>query len=216
MMKLLKVKRLDSRDWSKYANRASILTHFVYTESTDENYTNTARRAGTGDFNMLFTGDAFEAGLDETTITKDRKFDLSSVHTTRSVSDFSLHVSDGNILSWLWKQNLLESFRIDVLKVPHHGSSTTTSPSFYRFVSASVYLISASATLHNHPRAETLQAILATIIREDGHAKAPKEYYRDSDTTAERRNKTHIKFVCISIGFCAVKSPFADILSPLT
>ena len=124
---------------------------------------------------MLFTGDAFEAGLNETTINASRKFDSMSMVTPRTL-DTSLHDPDGNILAWLWKQELLISFKIDVLKVPHHGSSVTTSLNFYRYVSASVYLISAAASLHNHPRAETIQVIMATILQEDGPAKPPKDY----------------------------------------
>ncbi|KAL7916881.1 hypothetical protein GGI35DRAFT_486029 [Trichoderma velutinum] len=114
---------------------------------------------------MLFTGDAFEAGHNESIITPDRRYEFESNWAPHSTSDFSNHVADGNLLAWLWKQNLFTSLRVDVLKLPHHGSSVTTAFSFFRQVSASVYLISACTSIHNHPRAEARKAIVATRRR---------------------------------------------------
>lgn len=164
--------------WAEYANRASIITHFVYKEKPWDEAVPPKRTPGTGNFNMLFTGDAFEAGRDESINTPDRRYEFESNWVPHSASDFSNHIADGNLLAWLWKQNLFTSLRVDVLKLPHHGSSVTTAFSFFRQVSASVYLISASAAIHNHPRAEALKAIVATVLQEDGPARPPSEFSR--------------------------------------
>ena len=58
--------------------------------------------------------------------------------------------------------------RADVLKVPHHGSKTS-SPEFLAAVAPSVALISVGAgNSYGHPNSETLDALTsATILRTD-------------------------------------------------
>lgn len=171
--------------WAEYANRASIITHFVYKENPGDEAVPPKRILGIGNFNMLFTGDAFEAGRNESINTPGRQYAFESNWVPHSVSDFSNHVADGNLLAWLWKQGLFKSLRVDVLKLPHHGSSVTTAFSFFRQVSASVYLISACASIHNHPRAEALKAIVATVLQEDGPARPPSEFSRRGNTNGK-------------------------------
>lgn len=89
----------------------------------------------------------------------------------------------------------MPALRVDVLKVPHHGSSVTTNSSFYRNVSASVYLISGAANPHGHPRAETMASIISTILLEDGGALAPNCYRQDDEKDPEKLKKPHINEV---------------------
>ncbi|KAF3309341.1 hypothetical protein TWF173_011187 [Orbilia oligospora] len=172
--------------WSEYANRASIISYFTYdAESflTDDPGSFVIKSDGTqpprkpGQFDMLFTGDAFELDKVETQAHNRQKdnIKLDDKDPNYSYPDFPMTPPDGNILNWLWRQNRLQATRVGVLKVPHHGSSTTTGATFYRMVTASVYLISAG-TKHGHPRAETIETILKAVIQEDGKAEAPDNF----------------------------------------
>ena len=160
--------------WSGAANRASVITNFQFNLPADERN----RR-----FDMLFTGDAFELGGQDSSPYSDllklrwKDFGLHSAALARITErpNTFLGNSDGNILTWLWQSSNLKGIKVGVLKVPHHGSSTTTGALFYRLVTASVYLISASATKHGHPRLETLATIIDAMVREDGNARPPAD-----------------------------------------
>lgn len=162
-------------EWAHAANRASLITHFRFEKTTLQNHYS---------FDMLFTGDAFELGASDKApyaphlrmTNKDFGNPLAIRPKTIERPDRFLANPDGNLLTWLWQHSGLNGIRVGVLKVPHHGSSTTTNALFYRLVSASVYLISGSNSRFGHPRAETLAAIIDTIMREDGDAKPPSAY----------------------------------------
>ena len=52
----------------------------------------------------------------------------------------------------------------DVLKVPHHGSSTSSSPAFLDAVSPAVAVVSVDAdSRHGHPHAEVIEALTARV-----------------------------------------------------
>ncbi|KAF3184075.1 hypothetical protein EYR41_010433 [Orbilia oligospora] len=170
--------------WSEYANRASIISYFTYdAESflTDDPGSFVIKSDGTqpprkpGQFDMLFTGDAFELDKVETQAYNRQKANIKLNDKSPSYPDFPMTPPDGNILNWLWRQNRLQATRVGVLKVPHHGSSITTGATFFRMVTASVYLISAG-TKHGHPRAETIETILKAVIQEDGKAEVPENF----------------------------------------
>lgn len=188
---IIKKSLRGSESWSEYTNRASILAQFIYDDKKEDDKQPSADVGSK--FSMLFTGDAFEQGQDETTYGHNARVSTRTVETTQfahpNKDPSPLAQPDGSLLSWLWRQNYFTSYRVDVLKVPHHGSSTTTSASFYQFVSASIYLISCSASLHRHPRPETIQAILATILREDGPVtkNEPKNFRSKSNNNDQLR-----------------------------
>ena len=69
------------------------------------------------------------------------------------------HDRDSDIRSRI-SQYLGQEIRIDVLKIPHHGSNVTTDTGFYHDVRASVYLVCASPSMHGNPRFSTLRAII--------------------------------------------------------
>ena len=164
--------------WGHAANRASLVTHFQFDAQTPEG--NGYRKK----FDMLFTGDAFEIGAGESQpyaphlrpTNKDFAYPSAVRPKTIEMQSGLFANPDGNLLSWLWQNGHFNSMRVGVLKVPHHGSSNTTNALFYRLVSASVYLISGANKPHGHPRPETLQAIIDTIMKEDGPATPPKDY----------------------------------------
>jgi len=63
-----------------------------------------------------------------------------------------------------------EEVAAEILKVPHHGSSTSSSPDFLTAVSPSEAIISADPTVYGHPHDETLQRLAnvgANIWRTD-------------------------------------------------
>ncbi|KAF3200057.1 hypothetical protein TWF106_003498 [Orbilia oligospora] len=170
--------------WSEYANRASVINYFTYdAESflTDDPDSFVIKSDGTqpprkpGQFDMLFTGDAFELDKVETEAYNRQKDNIRLNDNSPSYPDFPMTPPDGNILNWLWRQNRLQATRVGVLKVPHHGSSITTGATFFRMVTASVYLISAG-TKHDHPRPETIETILKAVIQEDGKAEVPENF----------------------------------------
>ncbi|KAK6344932.1 hypothetical protein TWF718_006882 [Orbilia javanica] len=164
--------------WAQAANRSSLITHFCFDARTN---------GGDGrpvEFDMLFTGDAFEIGAGESQpypnhlrpAPKDYQYPLAYKPHTIERNVNSTGNPDGNMLTWLFQNSKFKSLRVGVLKLPHHGSSNTTNAIFYKFVSASVYLVSGAHSPHGHPRPETLQAIISTILSEDGPAKPPSKY----------------------------------------
>ena len=177
------------RNWGEYANRCSVINHWIYREPQMEIEGQSA--FGPEEFTMLFTGDAFELGQGENAYRAQTKINRpqESIYTvtdaivalmgqsgqTQDLAGFNAK-PDGNLLTWLYRQRRLSSYRVDVLKVPHHGSATTTNAYFYRFVTASVYLFSASSNGHGHPSPETMDTILGALLQEDGPASAPKEF----------------------------------------
>ncbi|KAI9150014.1 hypothetical protein HJFPF1_09764 [Paramyrothecium foliicola] len=88
-------------------------------------------------FSMLFTGDAFDQGCDLR-------------------STLAAWKEDPNKF-----QGQFAEINVDVLKVPHHGSSKTTEAAFYHTVKAQVYLISGAVMPSKHPAWNTLLAIVA-------------------------------------------------------
>ena len=74
--------------------------------------------------------------------------------------------------AWLLARDSL-GLRADVLKVGHHGSSTSTTPRFLRAVRPSVALVSVGAgNSYGHPSAHVLGALAAqgtTVVRTDRH-----------------------------------------------
>lgn len=196
-----------NRSWGHAANRASLITHFRFEALT---------RGGYGpqvDFDMLFTGDAFEIGAGESQPYAPHlrpghnDFQIPSAVRPRTIEKQPGLFSnpDGNLLSWLWQNGNLRSMRVGVLKLPHHGSSNTTNALFYRLVSASIYLISGANVPHGHPRPETLQSIINTIMEEDGPARPPSDFCSaeameratDPDAANEVMNLTDISNVSI-------------------
>ena len=60
--------------------------------------------------------------------------------------------------------------RADVLKVPHHGSGTSSGPDFLRLVGAGVAVVSVGRNVFGHPAPETLGRLVeagATVWRTD-------------------------------------------------
>ncbi|KAF5963362.1 hypothetical protein FCOIX_13875 [Fusarium coicis] len=171
-------KSTKNRSWGHAANRSSLITHFRFEARTYRGF-----EKGVS-FDMLFTGDAFEIGAGESQPYAPhlrpglKDFQIPSAVRPRTIEKQGglFENPDGNLLSWLWQNGNLGGMRVGVLKVPHHGSSNTTNALFYRLVSASVYLISGANKPHGHPRPETLQAIINTIMREDGPARPPEDF----------------------------------------
>ncbi|RBR11760.1 hypothetical protein FVER53590_30392 [Fusarium verticillioides] len=106
---------------------------------------------------MLFTGDAFE--LDKG-IEKMGNWNKARRDTfdNKTLEDYNVKrireakSSPGNIMNWLsGDEKTNQKIHVDVFKVPHHGSQVTTEPTFFRHVTASVYLISGSSKSHGHP-----------------------------------------------------------------
>jgi competence protein ComEC len=59
-----------------------------------------------------------------------------------------------------------ERLRADVLKVPHHGSRTSSGPDFLRAVSPKLAVISTGAgNRFGHPHAEVLERLHAAVPR---------------------------------------------------
>ncbi|KAF3190641.1 hypothetical protein TWF788_008162 [Orbilia oligospora] len=191
------------KKFAEYKNRASILTHFVCRTKPWEVPTITEIENGNHmlknpNFSMLFTGDAFDKHNDEDphpTHLRINKFKNPKSHVMGQDVDIdgddghmnpgriqsAIGNPDGSISSWLWRRQLTSRVYVDVLKIPHHGSSHTTGPGFYRNVVAKVYLISGAIGIHGHPRSEIIEAIIHTILNEDGPAVAPKHYRRSAN-----------------------------------
>ena len=67
--------------------------------------------------------------------------------------------------AWLL-QGARDDLRADVLKVAHHGSSTSTTPAFLAAVQPRVAVISVgAANLYGHPNAATLQSLAAAGVQ---------------------------------------------------
>lgn len=203
-LRLVKLKRITSPNWGHYANRASIIAHFIRTRqrcepfSFDEMFDNLSIGMEPDAFRMLFTGDALELGHGpEISYTPEKK--ITKTYFEGDIGKLAAKgymqiQPTGNLLTWLQRQQLMKATRINVLKVPHHGSKTTTTAQFYHFISADVYLISGAWTPHGHPDPETIQSIFATIIREDGDPLSPSQFYSKANST--KTNLPHIREVC--------------------
>jgi len=50
--------------------------------------------------------------------------------------------------------------KVDVLKLPHHGSRNNMEPDFFKRIVADHYVISADGIKHHHPNDETLEALV--------------------------------------------------------
>ena len=198
------------RNWGEYANRCSVINHWIYRERLSAEMEIESQPAfGPEEFTMLFTGDAFELGQGETAYRAQTKINRpqESIYSvtdaiialmgrsgqTQDLAGFNAK-PDGNLLTWLYRQRRLSSYRVDVLKVPHHGSATTTNAYFYRFVTASVYLFSASSNGHGHPSPETMDTIIGALLQEDGPASAPKEFKSDA-SDANATPILHVSFL---------------------
>ncbi|KAK6529343.1 hypothetical protein TWF281_008519 [Arthrobotrys megalospora] len=192
--------RSKPQNWAHYANRASIITHFICDDDYGSNQNpqsfiltsedpDPSRRPGT--FEMLFTGDAFEWDKFEKEYYDEQKM-AKGRGPLQFFPDLPMMPPDGNLVNWLWRQNRLRPTRVGVLKVPHHGSSDTTGATFFRTVTASVYLISAG-TKHGHPRAETLETILKAIVQEDGSAEPPENFVSNQTGVGHNNNTRSIK-----------------------
>lgn len=171
-----KIEAAKHSSWGPAANRASLITHFRFHADWS---------MVPWKFDMLFTGDAFEAGSKDSGPyaphfkPSDTDFSAAWAARPRTIEmpdEGYMANPDGNLLGWLWQHSALKPLRVGVLKLPHHGSSKTTSNLFYRLVSASVYLVSGSNSKFGHPKPETLASIVETIMREDGPAKPPRQY----------------------------------------
>ena len=227
-------KKERPRCWGEYANRSSIINYWIYREphgeyvdmvtNKEEAKKDDEALVKSEEFTMLFTGDAFELGQGETGYSPYNKirgpvaqpkygfengniFLNSQFGRTTDIEGFRAK-PEGNLLNWMYRNDNLLSKRVDVLKIPHHGSSTTTNALFYRLVTASIYLISASSNKHRHPRPETMETIIGAILYEDGAARAPKEF-KSQDSQAS--GKDPILWVSPSI-----HGKHRSILQPLT
>lgn len=95
-----------------------------------------------------------------------------------------------------------EAFDVDILKVGHHGSKTSTSQEFLNAVTPSTSLISVSDdNTYGHPTAEVLGRLAHTnIFRTDQHGTI--SFFRDKDSWRVRcGNKANLLFgqhVCIN------------------
>lgn len=75
-----------------------------------------------------------------------------------------------HVLEGLKNQNLLDGsgkIRVDLIKVPHHGSYGNSSAEFYEKVTADHYLISTNGLKHKHPDLETLHWIVKSRDLDD-------------------------------------------------
>ncbi len=55
-----------------------------------------------------------------------------------------------------------ERYKLDCLKVSHHGSRANTSPSFLKIIDCTRFAFSTDGSRHGHPHAETIARILKT------------------------------------------------------
>ena len=196
--------------WSEYANRASIINFFTFHPSImqQEDGPPQAPYEDRGDFKMLFTGDAFELseGLEKMTavrqawkIPQNTLLDMGFGIKPVAVS------TKGNIMNWLSGQQAQnQQVDLDILKVPHHGSGVTSDPTLYAFVTASVYLISGSYSVHKHPTTQTMYHIISSIWQRDGKkvAKPPKLYRSmnpKSETNTPISEVSRFQTICYSI-----------------
>ena len=77
-----------------------------------------------------------------------------------------------NIIEGLGAANLLDAegkIKVDVLKLPHHGSDRNTKPPFFDTVKADHYVVSGDGKYHN-PEPETFKRISKSRIDAEGHA----------------------------------------------
>jgi len=86
---------------------------------------------------------------------------------------------------WAWKGTAPPRMHFDVLKVPHHGASTTAKVGFYTNVTADVYLISARQGHLNHPALSCLEAIAKGSPNTVGSTVRPRPLFF-SDEEAEK------------------------------
>jgi beta-lactamase superfamily II metal-dependent hydrolase len=77
------------------------------------------------------------------------------------------------VLAGLAETGLLhdgDPLRVDLLKVPHHGSNRNLERSFFDRVQADHYVISADGVKHHHPSEETLHALVGSRDAADRYA----------------------------------------------
>lgn len=93
-----------------------------------------------------------------------------------NLSSIVLHVKHGQktalltgdargdrILAGLRASNLLDGdgpLRVDLMKVPHHGSERNMKPDFFEKIHAIHYVVSADGIKHHHPHEDTLTALV--------------------------------------------------------
>ena len=211
--------------WSEYANRASILNFFTYHRNGNKQDHDdiSAPYNDTGDFKMLFTGDAFELSQGLKRMKKLREaVDSIALEQMNTLDNYDFAVppqarsSRGNLMNWLsGEQGTNQSINVDVLKVPHHGSRMSTDPSFFYFVTAKVYLISGSLQAHGHPAPSTLKAMVRYALSKDGWiaAKAPSKY-RSKATQSDAESIVKVRLILTTLEIVS-PSPFRLFFMPL-
>ena len=84
------------------------------------------------------------------------------------------------VMSWL-DELQLNSIKVDVVKISHHGSQNNTSLDLLRRIECDKYLISTNGKSHGHPDLETLARI--AIVNTQTQAEIHLNY--DLDTIPE-------------------------------
>ena len=67
-----------------------------------------------------------------------------------------LKESEENVIEQLKKQNITN---IEIIKVGHHGSKTSTSEDFIQFTLPKYAIISSKKKVYNHPSSETISLL---------------------------------------------------------
>ena len=131
----------------KILNRASVVTVFGRREKN---------------FDMLFTGDAY-----------DQEADI--IHSIA-----------------MWKEGLVSGtalFKFNVMKIPHHGSARTTHAQFYQAVRADVYIVCAQHSTHGNPRVSSLQAIVEGFENNPVCRSSLPQELKESFNTFRKKNE---------------------------
>lgn len=111
---------------------------------------------------------------------------ITAAYSDQSIPNLSsivLHIEHGGktalltgdargdrILEGLDASNLLDGdgrLRVDLLKLPHHGSERNMKPEFFEKVHAAHYVASADGVRHHHPHEDTLTALVESRAPSD-------------------------------------------------